>query len=347
MVAAPAALARELSASGVSLSAVPGRGLVASFTVLGSGPGTPVAALRPFGVPAFGEPQTPFLATPTRIFERRRTGTDRYVDLLVAVSGGALQTVARRVQRGRAQLAANARGDAAVIWVDDRGGGGPRVAVALRRPGGRFGAPSILVGRAHSLPDGYASIELAFARTGRAVLAYDTQDVGEEGNTPYVVRTAILAPGADRFADGQTLESSGPTDRPLRTVYLAVAPSGPRASSGRPSAARRITIRVARATAAGRFGASSTLTPSGTPADLEVAPDGTTIAVWTPDDASAATGLQAALAAPAAPAFAPAEDVTAGSVLSGDAAATFDPTTGRPTVVWSTGRRVFAADRLP
>jgi hypothetical protein len=55
---------------------------------------------------------------------------------------------------------------------------------------------------------GLVGLELAAARSGRAIVAWATQDGGEEANLPAVVRAAGRAPGARRFAATRTMDTA-------------------------------------------------------------------------------------------------------------------------------------------
>jgi len=234
-------------------------------------------------------------------------------------------------------VAIGARGDVIVAYT----AAGPIRVRTLRR-GRRFG-------RAQTLgpQSGVFDLGLRASRTGRTVVAWGTQDGGEEANEPYVVRAAVRAPGAARF--GPTLvidagEANG--SRVPGRMRLAMTADGTAAlawsnAKGR-FAALTTPVRVAVAERNGGFGPVAELAANGAAQDVALRADGTAIVTWT--DARGFTfpppspqTFAALRAGPGQP-FGPPELVASSSPDGGlgrQAAAAYDPRTGRPTLIWT------------
>ncbi len=130
------------------------------------------------------------------------------------------------------------------------------------------------------------------AANGRAVVAWTTQDGGEERNSPHVVRAVTRAHGKT-FGRAQTIDGHGGVDAdqslddPRSAIRLAVAPNG-RALLLWGTVAGVCChfthpLRVASASATGRFGAFRDIAPSGVPGDVAIRSDGTQLVVWSAD----------------------------------------------------------------
>jgi len=167
-------------------------------------------------------------------------------------------------------------------------------------------------------------LSTAVAPNGRMVVAWGTNDPGEEVNEPYEVRAAVRPAGPRRFRAPQLLDDGSGAAEPGGTFGRVVARM---ARDGRATVAftarRREAggfvhpVRVATTGAAARFGAAQELSPEGALGDLAVRPDGAAVATWTAraagadiDDPSVGDVL-AAVRPPGADAFGPAESATA------------------------------------
>jgi hypothetical protein len=121
---------------------------------------------------------------------------------------GAARAIRTSVRIRDPRLAANARGDVALAWWEDRGVRTDRVYVALRRAGGRFGAPiRLTTGRIRG-------IGVAIGASGDVIVAWDGRGV---------VRTRFKPRRRRGFLRTDTIVS-----RPAFNALLrpAVAPNG-------------------------------------------------------------------------------------------------------------------------
>jgi hypothetical protein len=73
---------------------------------------------------------------------------------------------------------------------------------------------------------GFVDLAAAVGPSGRAIVAWGTQDVGEEANEAYRVHAALREPGRPRFTTSQVLDPGGPATRAAGTVAAALTPSG-------------------------------------------------------------------------------------------------------------------------
>ena len=219
---------------------------------------------------------------------------------------------------------------------------GPFIRVRSLRRGGRRGRLQTL--GPHS---GVVDLEARASRSGRTVVAWATQDGGEEANEPYVVRAAVRAPRAARFDRTQVLdvgEANG--ERVPGRMRLAVAADGTAAvawsnARGRyPAVTHPVLVAVAER--GGGFLPNAQLTTSGAARDVAVRDDGAAVVVWT--DARGYTlpppspQTSAALRAGPMQPFGQPEPIASSSPDGGldrQAAAAYDPRTGRPTVIWT------------
>ena len=186
--------------------------------------------------------------------------------------------------------------------------------------------------------NGISDMAAASNARGRAVVAWQTQDSGEEANELTEVHAAVLAPGARRFARTQSLDGGDGIDRWPGHIGAAVGPDGTAAVSWS-QIAGRITYPyvVATASPGAAFSPPQILDPNGAAGDLAFAPDGRLLVSWSritegnyqnPDQAFAAQRApgEAAFGAPEA--------------LSADVGATapglaLDPLSGRFVAGWS------------
>lgn len=218
-------------------------------------------AFRATGTPAFaperrlsgsvGGLQLPAWAGPPATYGRSRAlvltqqavaGTRDTTRLGVAFGStrgtfGAARTLAVQPGLHAPVLAADAAGDAAVAWWQDRGVTNDRVFVALRKPGGRFGAPVLLgTGRIRSVSvavsprgdtlvawDARGSIH---ARLRRAGHGFGAEETIRSASTYYAsIHTAVTARGRAYIAwTAQLLTEGG--DRGPFTAEVAVRPVG-------------------------------------------------------------------------------------------------------------------------
>jgi len=209
------------------------------------------------------------------------------------------------------------------------------LAVRVKRRGHGFG-PLQSLGASR----GSSSIATAVAPTGAAVVAWGTQDGGEGVEEPWVVRAAVLRPGARRFSSTQLLDP-GRVWYPVGPVSAAVGRDGTAtvAWSGVAVAQRQLAypVRVATAGPRGRFGATTQLAPNGAARGVVTARDGTTTVLWGPltdPEGEVLDGIVASRRPAGASLFAAPEAVTQGETAVNNAAIALDPQSGRPTALW-------------
>jgi hypothetical protein len=251
----------------------------------------------------------------------------------VTVAVGAVGRPTGGTASGRGvAVAVGGRGEVVVAYQRERG---RARTIEARRVGRRLGRPQTL-GPQRGLVD----LSAAMAPNGRAVVAWDSQDVGEEANEAYRVYAAVRSAGSARFSAAQALDRGGPAIRPNGRVALAVGRDGSAVVAwssplGSYSAGLRSAVRVATAGPLGRFGAQSELAPSGAVGDVAIGAGGAAIVVW-----SQVAGEEepldviAAVRPAGASAFATPEPVSPRESASYPAAA-FDPRSGQPVVVWT------------
>lgn len=282
---------------------------------------------------------------------------------------GAPRTVAFGRDLRSTTVAANARGDIAVAWFDDRGTANDEVRVAVRRPGRRFGRPVLLArGRIRS-----ASV--AVGQRGQVLVAWDargtvrTRVLGERTRTirsedAYFARLRTLITPSGRMLVGWTAQflSEGGGTGP-RFTQVAVRPAGRRSFRKAQLLARDDTfiegeagalrlavdtrgvaiaawtssggVQAATAGADGFFGPVQTIAPAGDVGDLATGPKGDALLVWDEGfDPPDGTGDLFASYRPPGGVFGPPEPISVGRDAHQPAAA-FDAVSGRPTVIWS------------
>lgn len=254
---------------------------------------------------------------PGRAFGRPRT---------LATANGVIQGVA---------LAYGGAGDLVAAYGAERSRGRTRrrtVEARLRRSRRAFGPARVL-----GPHEGLVDLSAAMAPTGRAVVAWGTQDGGEGAGVPYRVRAAIRAPGSATFGRTQLLDPGATVDRVPGRPAVGLAPDGSATVAWSNVVGSSYPVRVATAGPSTRFRPAGQVAPDGAVGDVAVSGDGTALLVWNPFTEFGPEGgqVQAALRPPGALAFGSAENVTAPepTQLSLGGAA-FDPATGRPAVVW-------------
>jgi hypothetical protein len=188
------------------------------------------SASRPAGAAAFGAPRA--LASlrtaaqrPTEVSPPAPYGATRAIVAtlrpedragrrlrLAAVFGdtagrfGAPHTLAVGANLRGAQVAADAAGDAAIAWWEDRGVFDDHVHVALRRPGGSFGRPLLLA------TDRVRSVSVAVSPRGDVLVAWDARGT---------VKTRIRLHGARGFGAIDAITSAPTYYATLRTAMTA------------------------------------------------------------------------------------------------------------------------------
>jgi hypothetical protein len=172
------------------------------------------------------------------------------------------------------------------------------------------------------------------------LVAWGTQNGGEEAGRPWIVRAATLAPGAHRFSAAQTLDPGRGINRPIGVVALAVAANG-RATAAwsgvRRTSYADLSFPVTTATSdrAGRSAHATEIAPFGAVGGLAVRADGAAIVTWARTAGQVLTGEASAAVRPAgALSFGAAEAIADPDVASPPTAA-LNPITGSPTVAWA------------
>ena len=259
-------------------------------------------------------------------FERTRT-----------VASGALQS--ERTTNSVA-VAFGARRDIVVAYELSRPAPGrPEIVVRTLRRGRRFDRQQVLGPHA-----GLVGLEVKAAPSGRTIVAWATQDGGEQADTPSVVRAALRAPGARRFGPTLVMDPGDGIERVPGRLCLAMAPDGSAVLAWSNVRGRSpdwsFPARVAIAEAGAGFGPIAELTPNGGVADAIARSDGAMLVAWARPDSliDAPPQTFAALRSGAGQPFGPPELIGESSPTAGydrGLEAAFDPRTGRPTVVWS------------
>ncbi|MEY2515746.1 MAG: hypothetical protein QOJ89_3104 [bacterium] len=189
---------------------------------------------------------------------------------------------------------------------------------------------------------GFSVISTAASANGRMVVAWGTQDGGEEAGTPWIVRAAMRAAGARGFRTTQRLDvSEGHDERPAGGVTAAMAPDGTATVAWSSIAGARyphtFPVRAATARSSLRFGDAQTLAPNAAVGDAAIDARGTALVVWAtltlPGANQISSDVFASLRGPGEAAFAAPEAVGPAERAELPRAA-FDPVTGRPAVVW-------------
>jgi hypothetical protein len=190
---------------------------------------------------------------------------------------------------------------------------------------------------------GFTRAVAAVTDRGRVIVAWGTQDAGEEADVPWTVHAATLAPGSPRFSAAQTLDPGQGVSRPVGEIALAVGPNGPATvawSAVRRTSGTNLAFPVMTATSdgAGRFRRASQLTQVGAVGGVAVRADGAAIVAWATGEVVADSVLTNQAFAAVRPdrtgAFGAPEAIADPDVARPPSVA-FDPLTGRPTVAWA------------
>jgi hypothetical protein len=241
-------------------------------------------------------------------------------------------------------VAVSARGDVLVAYQRSISRQGHtadrRVEARVRRAGHSWGSAQRL-----GPSQGFSEIATASSATGRMVVAWGTQDGGEEANKPWDVLAAERPAGPHSFHSAQFLERTEGVARPAGTVVAAMDPAGTATVGWSGIAGARFPFTFpARAATAGsslRFGPADTLAPSA--AVTSAAADSTGAAAVAfatlpePGNNQQSDRVFAAIRPSSTSSFATAEPVSPVEAAS-DPRVAFDPKTHEPAVVWITRR---------
>lgn len=158
----------------------PQTGAVAGYRL-----GGPLPA-RSLGSYDLAAPPVAYANTRAIVVQRRsiRRGPGVY-RLAVSLAGLPAQVGTRRILDDRVKLrdvalAANANGEAAIVWTEDRGYAGrrannDRLYLSLRPIAGRFGRPSVLVGSGK-----LSNVSVGYGPDGHLVVAFERQAIGRD-----------------------------------------------------------------------------------------------------------------------------------------------------------------------
>jgi hypothetical protein len=250
-----------------------------------------------------------------------------------------LETQALDYEHNGAVAAAIGRGGRAVVVFADareRPGRDRRAVLAWTRDVRRGFGRRLVVGR-HA---GFARMAAVVTDRGRVIVAWGTQDGGEEADRPWVVRAATLAAGAGSFSRAQTLDPGHGVGYAVGRVVLAAAADGHATvawSGVRRLAPTDVSFPVMSATsdAAGRFAPATEIASTGIVGGLAVRADGAAIVTWARPESPVPTGqASAAVRLAGATTFGAAEAI-ADPDVAGPPAAAFDPVSGSPVVAWA------------
>ena len=218
--------------------------------------------------------------------------------------------------------------------------GRPEIIVRTLRRGRRFDRRQVLGPHA-----GLVGLDAAGARNGRTIVAWATQDGGEQADTPSVVRAAIRAPGARRFGQTRVMDPGEGIERVPGRLALAMAPDGSAVLAWSNVRGRfpdlGYPLRVAVAEAGAGFGPVAQLAANAGAADAIVRSDGAMLVVANTELNSVVQVPRQTLAAVrpgSGGPFGPPELIADSAPSVGadrGAAAAFDPRTGRAATVWT------------
>ena len=212
-----------------------------------------------------------------------------------------------------------------------------RVEARVRRAGHSWGTPQRL-----GPSSGFSEIAAAASEGGRMVVAWGTQDLGIEANSPWIVRAAVRGSGPHHFHSAQQLERSEGIERPAGGVGAAIAPDGSATVAWSGITGTRFPhlfpARVATAPrGAPRFDAAQQLAPSAVVGDVAVDDQGSALVVAAtlpePGDNQRTDQVFASLRPAGAAAFGVPELVSAPEHAQPPRAA-FNPVSHQPAVVW-------------
>lgn len=217
----------ERGALGYTSSRPPSSGCTQIASVAGVGrgaPGTP-RSLTPYDLAA---PPVAYGNTRAVLLQRRTLDTrcrrSRLVVSFASLPGslGTRRTLDSDVNLRHAAVAVNAGGQAAAVWTEDKGYRGrrandDRLYLALRPAGGRFGAPSVLVGSGK-----LSSVSVAYGAGGDLLVAFERQAIdasGQPGSRRVQARFRRTGHGFGAIAD------LGP-EQGVTDLVTAVTPGG-------------------------------------------------------------------------------------------------------------------------
>jgi hypothetical protein len=176
----------ERGALGFTSTFPPTIGCTQIASVAGAGRGAPgrPRSLEPYDLAA---PPAAYANTRAILLQRRTLdSTCRSSRLVVSFASlpgslGTRRTLDDRVNLRHAAVAVNARGQAAVVWTEDKGYRGrrannDRLYLALRPAGGTFGSPSVLVGSGK-----LSGVSVAYGASGDLLVAFERQAIDARG----------------------------------------------------------------------------------------------------------------------------------------------------------------------
>ena len=208
-----------------------------------------------------------------------------------------------------------------------------RIVARIRCPGGAFGPEQVIEN--HDRP---AQLTAAIARSGRAVVAWDSYRAGPRDES-WIVRAAIRSAPRRRFSAPRVLEPGVPSSG--SRIALGVAAEDTATVAWNVGAGAE--VRVATAPPGKPFGAFASLGPGLAPA-VAARHDGAALVAWRtwvgpPDSPARPQRIRAAVRAAHSTRFQPAEDISPlhGVVVQSadvEARAAFDPRSGTATVLW-------------
>jgi hypothetical protein len=177
---------------------------------------------------------------------------------------------------------------------------------------GTVGAP-VTIGEA----DSFSTVRAGVAANGRAVIAWSTQDGGEERNRSLIVRAAIRARAGEAFAHAHLLRRGDTIDYVVGGFSLAVSPQGRAVLAWADVNGRHYGLYTSVATPRGGFGRvrrDATLGIDVTPGEIETTaftPTGTALVAYYSHGRS-----RIARRTPHAKRFAPAKIFTTGDLFA-------------------------------
>jgi hypothetical protein len=212
---------------GFTSTAPPSSGCTQIASVAGVGRGAPgrPRALSPYDLAA---PPASYANIHSILVQRRtlnRACTSSRLAVSIASVPGSLGT--RRilddsVRLRHAAVAVNAGGQAAIAWTEDKGYKGrranpDRLYLSLRPKGGRFGAPSVLVGSGK-----LSGVSVAYGSDGDLLVAFERQSIDSAGQPgPRRVQARFRRTGHGFGAIADLGPEQGVTD-----IATAVTPNG-------------------------------------------------------------------------------------------------------------------------
>jgi hypothetical protein len=247
-------------------------------------------------------------------------------------------------------VAINARGDMLIAWQANGG-----VFARIRTAGGTLSRTE----RLGNPGEPVRAISAVLTAGRAAAVAWEAQDVDEgTPGSPGTVDAAFKAGGAShhfhaaqRLATVPALATGHYVGE--RAVKVVLAPDGRITAAWTAHANGRFLVRAADLSGF-RFVAPQTLSDPATDStfsDLAAGPSGEVAVAWQTgvagtDPGIGTAGLDAALRAPGAPAFGPAEAIEQGTPAL-TAILRFDPSTGRPVAAWNDLQTIEASARAP